>query len=580
MSRLMTACSWAKYVHFSEALAEAVVKRPREVLNRLKRQRLSFGIPKDACADIRKIVLAIRKGGVDVTSDLIEDISSPLRVSQYPDSARREAGMMRFIVSLAALGCLLFLPSACSAQDDRAGPAQANATAEPREILERYHAAGVLNGTVLLAQGDKIVYAANHGVADPENNALAPDAKFRIASLTKQFTAATVLLLMEQGRLSLGDPVTRHLRYYEPAAGSRITIGQLLTHTSGIARTAGRREGRVVNRVTDIEPSIRLIMEDPLASEPGEAYEYSNANYWILGAIIEETTGLDYPDAVQSILLEPLGLDDTHLPRGDDAVDGLVSGMRATAFGFELEPYLGEHGAPWAAGMVVSTARDLSRWNRLLHGGKVFAEPATYKLMIAPAAPFSKSDVFGKVAPAAGLFVAQSGGGRRMIFHDGHIDGFTAELRYYPQSEVTTVVLDNGSGNVTAIGSALAALAHGEPVPEPEKPAWRKVVDAISIWEVTELPAAAKELTEAELNWLGYAFISVGRPAVAVHLFEQGVERFARSANMHDSYGEALWYAGRDVQAILAYRRALEIDPALASAQAAIARIEAGERPD
>lgn len=486
---------------------------------------------------------------------------------------------MRSIFSLAFLSCMLVFPSACSAENNPISPSHTSATSDRREVMERYRAAGVLNGTVLVAKGDKVLYAGNHGVADPENNDIAPNAKFRVASLTKQFTAATVLLLMEQGRLSLDDPIIRYLPYYEPVAGSRITIGQLLTHTSGIARTAGRREGRMITRVTDIEPSIRLIMADPLASEPGKAYEYSNAGYWILGAIIEKVTRLDYPDAVKSILLNPLGLDETHLPRGNDPVDGLVAGMRATAFGFELEPYLAEHGAPWAAGMVVSTARDLHRWNQLLHGGKIFAKPTTYELMIAPAAPFSVSAVFGRVAPAAGLFVAKTGDGRRLIFHDGHIDGFTAELRYYPESEVTTVVLDNGSGDVTATGSALAALAFGEPVPEPEKSTWRKVVDAISFGEITELPAASKELTEAEVNWLGYAYIAAGRPSIAVRLFEEGIERFARSANMHDSYGEALWYAGHDVRAISAYRRALEIDPEFENARVMIARIRAGERP-
>jgi CubicO group peptidase (beta-lactamase class C family) len=484
---------------------------------------------------------------------------------------------MRQLATAIALAFLGLTTPSCAAPATSSGTDVSAQGAE--QAMEAYREAGILNGAVLIARGEDVLYTAGHGVGGPGGGPLSSETRFRIASLTKQFTAATILKLMEDGKLRLDDPITKHLPYYEPEAGNRIMIGQLLTHTAGLSRTAGRRDDRRVDRVTDVEPSIRLIMEDPLARQPGTGYEYSNAGYWILGAVIEAVTGQSYPDAVSEILVEPLGLEATSLPRSGDPVTSLATGMRAAPFSLEPEPFLGEHGAPWAAGMVVSTVADLHRWNLALHSGEVFDDPDTYAIMTAPAEAFRESDVFGQVAAASGLFIAELPNGREMIFHDGHVDGFTSELRYYPEEQVTTVVLDNGSGDVTATGNALTAIAFGEPVPEPQPASWRQVVDAIGDDDEADIPSAFDELTETEINWLGYAYIAEKRPVVAVRLFERGAERFSNSANMHDSLGEALWHAGRKADAIGAYQQALEIDPDFANAKGMIQKIEAGDDP-
>ncbi|WP_265564210.1 serine hydrolase [Sphingomicrobium arenosum] len=494
--------------------------------------------------------------------------------------------MVRAWMTVAALA--MAVPSAgCTETREAAAFAIAG---DPATELERYREAGVLNGAVLIGKGDKILYAAGHGLGGVDGEPLTADHRFRIASVSKQFTVAAALKLAEQGKLSLDDVITDHLPYYEPAAGNRITIAQLMAHDSGIDRRAGRRADVRVLKVEDPEPHIRRIMSDPLRGEPGAAARgegqshYSNANYWILGAIIEEASGLSYKEAVRTLLLDPLGLDETSLPEADEPIAMEARGMAPTVLGWEAADYMDDHGAPYAAGMIVSTVGDLFRWTRALHGGEVFEDPAMLTVMTEPAEPWVDSDWYGKVATGRGLFRAERANGRTFIYHDGHIGPYYSDLRYFPQSDITTVVLINGdemdgSMAVTHVSDALESLAHGEPVAPPEASLWRRAAMALRTGADDEATQLAGEMDEGSINWMAYQFLGRGRPDEAIALLERGIEAHPQSANMRDSYGEALWHAGRDADAIAAYRSALALDPNLENASAMIARIEAGERP-
>ncbi|MEM8558738.1 MAG: serine hydrolase domain-containing protein, partial [Bacteroidota bacterium] len=294
---------------------------------------------------------------------------------------------MSRLLSLVLLACL-------------ATPGFAQPTAPPADFADRldallthHHEIGMLNGSVLVAQGDDVLYAQGFGHADmtwdvPNE----PTTRFWLASVTKQFTAALTLMLIEEGAFGLDDPITAILPDYPAAQGDQVTVRMLLNHTSGIPSMTGM-DGFMQTRSNDaftVDEMLAVFNEEPFDFEPGSAYAYNNSGYFLLGALIEAATGMTYADALEVKLFEPLGLDDTGY------VDGTVQGPMATGYtrnGLDYAHAVYVHpSVPYAAGMLYSTVHDLHRWNRALYGGEVFDDPATLTAMTTPEGAAAERD--------------------------------------------------------------------------------------------------------------------------------------------------------------------------------------------
>ena len=321
--------------------------------------------------------------------------------------------------------------------------------ARMEEVIQSYVATKLFMGTVLIARDNDIILDKAYGSADLEwNIPNTPATKFRIGSVTKQFTAASVLLLEERGKLKLDDPIGKHLANL-PAAWHKATIAQILNHTSGIYSYTSLPGGEFMRWRHD--QVIDRIKDKPLDFAPGEKYNYSNTGYFVLGMLIEKLSGQSYAQFLQDNIFTPLKMTDS----GYDTEAAIIP-QRAKGYerrnGALVNSQFLDMTIPFSAGSLYSTTRDLLTWNRALFAGKVVS-PASFKKMTTP----------GKDNYGFGLSVMPQDG-HRAIFHGGGINGFTSSLATFPGDGLTVIVLNNAMGPTGDIASKLAALMFGKTV--------------------------------------------------------------------------------------------------------------------
>ena len=318
-----------------------------------------------------------------------------------------------------------------------------------QQVVQPYVNAQMFMGSVLVAQKGKVLFSKGYGWADVEwNIPNSPATRFQIASITKQFTAAAILLLEERGKLKTDDLVKKYLPD-APASWDKITIYNLLTMTSGLADHAAEYEPT---------PPDRLIYADkPLEFQPGEKWDYKNTNYLVLGYLLEKVSGQSYADFFQENIFKPLGMNDSGLDSNVAIVPHRASGYLFGADGIENAERTNISGA-LSAGGLYSTTEDLLRWEEGLFGGKVLRPLSLGKMTT----PFTHTTLNNEYA--CGLYINHVNG-RLIIDYDGNGIGFTSEMAYYPEEGLAVIVLTNLNSYTTArINTALAAAVHGETV--------------------------------------------------------------------------------------------------------------------
>lgn len=472
---------------------------------------------------------------------------------------------MRIIFKLAAFASLMAFSIFADAQPlSDAEEFREKAT----EVVSAYHQNDLFHGVALLALGDEIIFETSFGKADMSwDIAHSPDTRFRIGSITKQFTSALILKLHEEGKIDLDAPIISYLPDYPEAQGTKITINHLLTHRTGIPDYLqlpdwpNQRHNRY-----EQEAYAELFWALDLEFEPGSRFEYSNSNYFILGLMIEAVTGEAYEDAIEQRLIEPLGLHDTGYVRSDRTVPNLARGYRRRPGRFQPEGYL-DLSLPYAGGMLYSTARDLHRWKRALHGGEVFQNTETLDLMLSPLA----GEPFG-YARGIRLEIRTFGEVSTLVTgHGGAIEAFETDDRYLPEEQLTTIVLSNTGGDVAGIANALLNLAFDNPVSLPKPDLIWVLADMIDANGVDAAADTYRALhaeddgtyrfSERILNSLGYGYLQNGDVDVAIALFELNVEAYPEAANTYDSLAEAYLRDGKTDQAVAYYEKSLQLNP-------------------
>jgi len=337
------------------------------------------------------------------------------------------------------------------------GPAQATDEAAVKARLEQvaqsYTPGNAFMGTALVVDGDKVLLDKGYGMADLEwGNANAPDVKFHLGSVTKQFTATLVLLLQQDGKLNIDDPVSKYLPD-TPKTWEKITLAELLGHTSGIPNFTDVKEfGEWRMNPHTAAEELAFFKDKPLDFEPGTKFAYSNSNFEVLGAVIEKVSGKKYVDMLQERILTPLGMKDSGLD-----TDELILARRAQGY------MPGKDGlvlarsesmtVPWAAGSMYSTTGDLLKWEHGLFDGKVL-NADSLKRMTTP----------GKGNYGLGVFISEKDG-VKVVDHGGGIEGFNTHLAYAPEKHIAVVVLANVNGGAPGqMGGQLMDVALGKPV--------------------------------------------------------------------------------------------------------------------
>jgi len=323
-------------------------------------------------------------------------------------------------------------------------------------------------GSVLVARDGKILFSKGYGLANVEFDVPnTPQTKFRLGSITKQFTAAAILLLQERGKLSVRDPICK---YFEscPNAWSEVTIHHLLTHTGGIPNFTSFPDylPKMMTPVTTQE-MIGRFKDKPLDFKPGEKWNYSNSGYFLLGYIIEKASGETYESFLQKNIFEPLKLTNT----GYDHFDTIMK-KRATGYSFVNGKMMNslyiDMTQPYSAGSLYSTVEDLFLWNESLYNGKFLSEKSR-EMMMTP--------VLNGYGYGLGI---QTRSNRKVISHGGGINGFSTYIARFADAKLTVVVLRNtdyGSPNPGQISNDLAGIALGDNPASPVAAATEVKVD-------------------------------------------------------------------------------------------------------
>lgn len=364
--------------------------------------------------------------------------------------------------STKVFGVAAFVAASVGGSAAAAPPADLEARADA--IVEAAYPADGPGAAVIITQGGRTIYARGRGLADVEaRTPITPDNVFRLGSITKQFTAVVILQLVQEGRISLDDPLSRFIPDY-PQPGASATVRQLLNHTSGIQSYTGIpgwMAGDNPARARTTDEMIAEFRDRPPPNRPGQVWAYNNSGYVLLGAIIERVTGTPWHQAIEERIARPLGL--TTIGYGAEREDrpGMARGYTETEG--QVAPMRRLHmSVPHAAGALIGTAGDLARWSHALHRGRVVS-PEMYAQMIRPAPlPEGRTHPYGM-----GLAFDQVRG-RATIDHSGGIFGFSTYGTYMPSEDVFVAVLANSDDPASPPGllaARLAALAIGDPYP-------------------------------------------------------------------------------------------------------------------
>jgi CubicO group peptidase (beta-lactamase class C family) len=329
-------------------------------------------------------------------------------------------------------------------------------------LTKQFPAAGP-GATVLIAQAGQVLYRRAFGQADLERHvAMTPEYRFRLGSLTKQFTACAILKLAEEGKLSVHDELTRYLPDY-PTQGHSLTIEHILTHTAGIPDYTHQPTFTPQFQRQDLTPRqlVTLIEAQPLDFVPGQAFRYSNSGYVLLGYLIEVVTGKSYERYLQDAFFTPLGMTHTSYDHPEQVIPERAAGYQPGPVGYENAAAL-SMSLPYAAGSLLTNGDDLLRWyealrqGRVVHTASLAQAQRPYRLANGSYTAYGYGWELGTLQ------------GSPVVKHIGRINGFLTYVLYLPQQQLFVSLLTNcnPAPDPERIAFLLAAQAIGKPYPQ------------------------------------------------------------------------------------------------------------------
>jgi CubicO group peptidase (beta-lactamase class C family) len=307
------------------------------------------------------------------------------------------------------------------------------------------------SGAILVARDGKVIAAKGYGMADVENDVPnTPETKFRLGSLTKQFTSASIMLLQERGKLSVQDSVCKYVAPC-PEAWQPVTIHHLLSHTAGVPNfTAFPEYKKTMREPAPVETLIGRFRDRPLDFKPGENWKYSNSGYALLGYVIEKVSGKSYESFLRENIFEPLGMTSTGYDHPEEIVKRRARGYAPRGEGLVNAAYI-DMTIPFSAGGLYSTVGDLYLWDQALHGGKLLKKPSLDAMLT----PVRNNYGYG--------FGVDKIFNRPMAGHNGGIEGFATSIIRFTDDRATFIVLSNNeAARTTRVAADLAAIAFGE----------------------------------------------------------------------------------------------------------------------
>ncbi len=449
---------------------------------------------------------------------------------------------------------------------------QNSAAAVPGKIdalIQKYVELANFNGSVLVARGDEVVFKKGYGMANFEwNIPNSPDTRFRLGSITKQFTSMLIMQMVEEGKLSLEDKLADRLPYYRKETGSKVTIHHLLNHTSGIPSYTGipnffRDHGR---QPLPLRELVTTYCSGDLEFEPGSKFAYNNSGYVVLGAVIEQIAGKSYEKVLQERIFDPIGMKASGYDHSEAVIARRAAGYENRLTGLRNADYL-DMSLPHAAGALYSTVEDLYLWDRALYGTKLLSEDGKKKWFTPGLSNYAYGWTVRKMP------TGQDKAERLIIQHGGGINGFSTLLTRIPEDRVLIVILNNtGGGPLGLMNQGIGDILYGREPQAPKRSIARALQTTIrekgleaAIAQYREVKATKSQdydFSEGELNQLGYSLLQDGRTDEAIAIFTLNVESFPKSSNPYDSLAEAYSAKGEKALAIKNYAHSIELNPA------------------
>ena len=340
------------------------------------------------------------------------------------------------------------------------------AKAEPtalqyQQILNDTLSASEPGVSVIISKNRKTVFKGARGLANLEHNIpLTNQSVLRLGSISKQFTAAAIMMLQEQGKLLTSDDIHKYVPSF-PTEGNLVTIENLLTHTSGIANYTDDDDlfDKEIQVPASVDDTLARFAKHPMVFKPGEAMAYSNTGYSLLGKIVEVASGQSYKEFVEQNIFKKLGMTQSSY-EGQELIPHRAAGYEQTAQGFINTSYINMDW-PYAAGALISTPTDLNIWFSALSSGKLISK-ASYEKMVSP---FKLNN--GSFSSYGYGLIVKPFNDYTVIKHTGGINGFLAHARYIPEQKLYVAVLANSNHiNPIFINEKLTAKVLGIELPK------------------------------------------------------------------------------------------------------------------
>ena len=334
----------------------------------------------------------------------------------------------------------------------QAGPTEVKSDLEQKldELLNPLVEMNLFSGSLLVAKGGEVVLAKGYGLANREHGVpCGPETKYRLGSVTKQFTATLIMQLQEEGKLNVEDKLTDYIPDYPD--GDKITIHHLLTHTSGVPNFTGFPEYvKTMMIPATLEEIIERFKHKPLDFEPGEKFSYSNSGYLLLSYILEKASGESYEELLRERILEPLEMEATGYDHHETILPHRATGYALERMEVRNSAYI-DMSIPSGAGAMYSTVGDLFKWDRALYTEMLLTQGSLEKMFT----PFKSDYGYG--------WDIREVDGKKVISHGGGVNGFLTKITRFVDDDMLVVVLCNiESPYIAEAANQISAVAQGK----------------------------------------------------------------------------------------------------------------------
>jgi CubicO group peptidase (beta-lactamase class C family) len=445
----------------------------------------------------------------------------------------------------------------------------------------------LFNGSVLISKSEEITFSNTYGFSNFEKKEKITDkSQFPIASVSKTFTSTAILQLKQKGKLKLDDPVQKYLQDFPYP---NITIRHLLSNTSGLAEyyhlfdNVIKEQPEKIISNADIIP-VFIQNKTPLSFLPGSKWEYSNVNFCLAALIVEKISGISFRDYLEKNIFKPAKMNDSFLPENRKIkVPNQVElysypNLYSTNFVNIKDPkeafLIFEKSNFYGNGGIISTALDLQKYQNALFKYQLLDKKELEEALTPAKLNDGKiaSYRYGEKEIAYGLgwemYTDESNG--KLVFHDGSITGLTSILIHNIDKNQTVVLLSNTASPIFAVSNAVLELINDKPYVVPVQNLSRVYGSLLEngnkekanqlIEEYLKNPGSY-EATERDFNRLGYQFLRIQKKENSLETFASATLIFPKSANIYDSYGEALLQCGKKEDAIKMYQKSVELNP-------------------